>query len=576
MSLVTLKQFPTCHCHPSSIDSGSKPEDFAQREVELGSGYVTMTDHGTLEATMRIYDMCAPGGAFHGKLKFIPGIELFLRDDNCPLILSTGTQKDKNGTLTQYSKYFHVTAHFQDEAALNKAIQLTSVREKTAETHGGERKPIFTWNDLEELGSHNVTMTSSCLIGAVQRHLMDHDNFEMAEKYYQKLRSVVKPGNFYVEVFPHTCESNWEEKTVISLENENKLDVRPTKILITDAGKITATELYGDYRRDKWSAIKKYGRVLGFIEQRKEQLIEPAMLTNIEQISGPIANECRPWSPDGKVQVGANKFVLEMAKKYGDLVLPSDDSHLATPDAKIIQDIILTRGGKSSWKFVTSYHRMSSQEAFERFQENMGTKFPEFERWVDNSLSWASGFDNFKISKQKSLPEGLFPTDTLSYLKKLIKEKGRVINTPEHKERLMSEIELLHNNGTIDLNTYFFTCEKVISEAQQRGMITGPGRGSAGGLLMAYYLGITHVDPLQYDLSRDRFITLDRIQSKKMPDIDMDFADRNMLTKPTEVTVVTDEQGQEHIIYPGQKLRTADGRFVSAEDAIANDENIIL
>lgn len=573
---MTFKQFPTCHCHPSSLDSGSTPEDFAKRELELGSGYVTMTDHGTLEATMRIYGMVAPGGEYHKKLKFIPGMELYLRDDDCPLIQEAGFKKDENGTLKTYSKYFHVTTHFQDEKALNKAIQLTSKREKTAEFHGGERKPLFTWNDLEDLGSENVTMTSSCLVGAVQGHLLKHDNFEMAEKYYQKLRSVVKPGNFYVEVFPHTCETNWEEKVVIKLDDGQQFDFRPSKIIITESGKEKASDLCQHFQKSFVGASKKYGKMVGYIEQRKALEILPANIRSIEHFSGPILNECRPWAPDSKVQTGANKFVLEMAHKYGDLVLPSDDSHLATPDAKVIQDIVLGRGGNGGFRFVTSYHRMSSDEAFAAFKRNMGTSEKEFEGWVDNSIAWASKFDDFKISKQKSLPEGLFPEDTLGHLKKLLKEKNRVIKDPGYTERLISEIDLIHRNGHVDLNTYFFLCEKVIEEAKKRGQITGPGRGSAGGLLLAYYLGITQVDPIPYDLSKDRFLTKDRIESGKMPDIDMDFADRDVLTKPTEVTVLVDENGVEHVLYPGQKVRTVDGRFVTAEEALASGEDICI
>lgn len=52
---------------------------------------------------------------------------------------------------------------------------------------------------------------------------------------------------------------------------------------------------------------------------------------------------------------------------------------------------------------------------------------------------------------------------------------------------------------------------------------------SAGGVLISYLLGITHVNPLKHNLSLDRFLTLDRIKSGKMPDIDTDFADRDWL-----------------------------------------------
>ena len=52
------------------------------------------------------------------------------------------------------------------------------------------------------------------------------------------------------------------------------------------------------------------------------------------------------------------------------------------------------------------------------------------------------------------------------------------------------------------------------------GMLVGPGRGSAGGSLVAWLLGITSVDPIRYGLLFERFISADR---KDWPDIDIDF-----------------------------------------------------
>src|SRR5690606_13488820 len=53
--------------------------------------------------------------------------------------------------------------------------------------------------------------------------------------------------------------------------------------------------------------------------------------------------------------------------------------------------------------------------------------------------------------------------------------------------------------------------------------LTGPGRGSAAGSLVAYVLSITDVDPLAYDLLFERFLNEERIS---MPDIDLDFPDK--------------------------------------------------
>ena len=57
---------------------------------------------------------------------------------------------------------------------------------------------------------------------------------------------------------------------------------------------------------------------------------------------------------------------------------------------------------------------------------------------------------------------------------------------------------------------------------------------SAAGTLLTYLLGITHVDPLKYDLSLERFLTLDRIKGGALPDIDQDLQSRDLLINPED------------------------------------------
>jgi DNA polymerase-3 subunit alpha len=52
----------------------------------------------------------------------------------------------------------------------------------------------------------------------------------------------------------------------------------------------------------------------------------------------------------------------------------------------------------------------------------------------------------------------------------------------------------------------------------------GPGRGSGAGSLVAYALGITDLDPLQYNLLFERFLNPERVS---MPDFDIDFCQAN-------------------------------------------------
>ena len=152
---------------------------------------------------------------------------------------------------------------------------------------------------------------------------------------------------------------------------------------------------------------------------------------------------------------------------------------------------------------------------------------------MENGYAWASRFKDFEWKVKPSLPTKFYPTDTLAHTLTLIEKHGRFDPTNQvYSARLNQELNLLHNNGIIDLLPYFFIDEDVTSVYRDAGLLVGPGRGSAAGLYLSYLLGITHVDPLKYNLSVDRFLTMDRIKSGKMPDIDQDLPSRDLLIDP--------------------------------------------
>ena len=92
----------------------------------------------------------------------------------------------------------------------------------------------------------------------------------------------------------------------------------------------------------------------------------------------------------------------------------------------------------------------------------------------------------------------------------------------EYGDRFKKELEVLTG---ADLNDYFLIVHDIINAARDRGEIVGAGRGSAAGSLVLYLLGVTDVDPIEYDLYFERFYnagrnTKDRVS---LPDVDMDF-----------------------------------------------------
>ncbi|RLC99273.1 MAG: hypothetical protein DRI46_09790 [Chloroflexi bacterium] len=92
------------------------------------------------------------------------------------------------------------------------------------------------------------------------------------------------------------------------------------------------------------------------------------------------------------------------------------------------------------------------------------------------------------------------------------------LDDPKYGERLEYELKLIQEK---EFQDYFKVVSAIIQRAK-RTMLVGPGRGSSGGSLLCYLLGITAIDPLRYGLLFERFIDINRFD---FPDIDTDYPD---------------------------------------------------
>jgi len=117
-------------------------------------------------------------------------------------------------------------------------------------------------------------------------------------------------------------------------------------------------------------------------------------------------------------------------------------------------------------------------------------------------------------------------------------EAIRPLLSSEQLERLDMELAVLENMG---YNGYFLIVQDFINWGKSKGIIFGPGRGSAAGSIIAYALNVTDLDPLKYGLLFERFLNPDRIS---MPDIDVDIQD----TRRDEVIqYCSDKYGADHV-----------------------------
>ncbi|KIL46313.1 DNA polymerase III subunit alpha [Jeotgalibacillus campisalis] len=151
---------------------------------------------------------------------------------------------------------------------------------------------------------------------------------------------------------------------------------------------------------------------------------------------------------------------------------------------------------------------------------------------------------NIKIDfSQSYLPRYPVPNDVtakevlLHLCSEGLKKRQQSISSI-YKERLEYELSVIDR---MSFNDYFLIVWDFMKFAREKKILTGPGRGSAAGSLVAYALFITHVDPIEHDLLFERFLNPERIS---MPDIDIDFPDHR---RDEVIQYVAEKYGSKHV-----------------------------
>ncbi|MFV0255201.1 MAG: DNA polymerase III subunit alpha, partial [Erysipelotrichaceae bacterium] len=138
------------------------------------------------------------------------------------------------------------------------------------------------------------------------------------------------------------------------------------------------------------------------------------------------------------------------------------------------------------------------------------------------NIAQSSNIDLAVLAKAK-LPKFNTKVNSKAYLSKLceygLNKRLNNVVPQAYQKRLKEELSIITK---MNFEDYFLLVYDFILFAKKKDIMTGPGRGSAAGSLVSYCLGITHVDPLKYNLVFERFLNPERIS---MPDIDVDIQD---------------------------------------------------
>lgn len=267
------------------------------------------------------------------------------------------------------------------------------------------------------------------------------------------------------------------------------------------AGGVVSTHLVnGDYQKAKETA-KTYKEIFGddfYLEiQDHDMEIDKPILENMPKLS----------------------------KELGIKLVATNDCHYIEKDHAIPHNILLLLSDKNGNDYTQL--RYGTDQVYFKSAEEMKKLFRKHKEAIESTLEIDEKID-LKLDFSKHyfpnfpIPENSPAKNLDEYFELLAKEglhkKIKKI-TKEIEDRFNYEVETIKQMG---FSGYFLVVQDFINAAKNNNIPVGPGRGSAAGSLVAYALGITNINPLDYNLLFERFLNPSR---KSMPDIDVDFAD---------------------------------------------------
>ncbi len=206
-------------------------------------------------------------------------------------------------------------------------------------------------------------------------------------------------------------------------------------------------------------------------------------------------------------------FMRLVGKMENIPLVATTDTHYPRKEDYEIEDVMLCIGLKAKVKDLTriklpsNLWLMSNDEALEA-----GFNYEE----IDTTYDIADMCDvELPILKPVAI-DGAKET-MIEMIRKNSVRLGDRVKNDLYRSRYQYEMSIIDKLG---LHAYFVVMADVIEHFKKQGVLVGPGRGSSGGSLICYLLGIIEIDPIQHDLKFERFMDLNR---KDYPDIDTDF-----------------------------------------------------
>jgi error-prone DNA polymerase len=235
--------------------------------------------------------------------------------------------------------------------------------------------------------------------------------------------------------------------------------------------------------------------------------------------------------------IARNRSLYALAKEMGVRIVAAGNVHYHVRERHQLQDCLVAIRHRKSLE-ETHRERRPNSEYYLRTEAELEVLFQEFPEALSNTLDIAERCtldltrDLDYVFPDYPVPLGFSPD---SYLERLCNESairryGSL--TPAVKERLNEEFSLIRKFKLAGFLLMYHEVIKLGREVMIDQGLSDPslsleenppgrGRGSSVSLLAGYLIGLSHIDPLKYNLSLERFLPADSMGN--VPDIDLDF-----------------------------------------------------
>lgn len=231
------------------------------------------------------------------------------------------------------------------------------------------------------------------------------------------------------------------------------------------------------------------------------------------------------------IEAKIREHMPNLAKELGLKLIATNDIHYIKHEHHIPHNLYLYINTDLSkdkeGKDLERDLRYETDQVYFKSAEEMCKLFKDFPEAIQSTLEVADKCNlelpknvyhmpNFPIPKESGAKtiDDYFRQLSHEGLRKKIKNV-----TNAETDRLDTELEVITK---MNFSGYFLIVADFVNHSKKSGIYVGPGRGSAAGSLVCYALGITNVNPLDYNLLFERFLNPERVS---MPDIDIDFQD---------------------------------------------------